>query len=118
MTITMPRGDIKIIRFQVYEEQTGEITSTDFTEIFMTLKKALYYKDFVFQKKLSTGEIEKLGVGDYQIKIESRDTDSLEFNETYPFDIELIYGNEIKQTEMGELILTPEVTCKENEVSP
>ena len=116
LSITMPRGDIKVIRFQVFDIDTGEISQTDFTEIYMSLKRDIHARDVIFQKRLSDGGIEKLGIGDYQIKIDGPDTDPLEFNKTYPFDIELVYGNEIKQTEYGELELTPEVTCKWNEV--
>lgn len=116
MRITMPRGDIRVFRFQVFDPYTGQLSDTDFDEIFMSVKRNIHERDTVFQKKLSDGGIEKLGVGDYQIKIEGRDTDPLEFNKTYPFDIELIYGNEIRQTECGELELTPEVTCVWNEV--
>lgn len=116
LTITMPRGDIKVIRFLVYDNQTGDPSSTDFTEIYMTVKKNIHDHDVLFQKTLSGGGIEKLGIGDYQIKIEGSDTDSLDFNQSYPFDIELIYENEIKQTEYGELEITPEVTCVWNEV--
>lgn len=115
LNITMPRGDIKVIRFQVFDIETGAISQTDFTEIYMSVKNNVYERDVLFQKKLSDGGIEKLGIGDYQIKIEGADTESLRFR-TYPFDIELIYENEIKQTEYGELELTPEVTCKWNEV--
>lgn len=116
MKITMPRGDIRIVRFQVYDLSTGEPCEKDFTEIYMTVKDDIYARDYLFQKRLSAGEIEKLGVGDYQIRLEKADTDPLDFNKTYPFDIELIYQDEINQTEMGELELTPEVTCRWNEV--
>ena len=116
MTITMPRGDIRLVRFQVYDPQTGNTSQVDFTEIYVTLKKSLYDRDFIFQKRLSDGSVEKLDVGDYQFKLISEDTDSLDFNKAYPFDIELIYENEVKQTEYGKLEITPEVTCKWNEV--
>jgi hypothetical protein len=116
LTITMPRGDIKIVRFQVYDLQTGDLSQTDFTKIYMSVKRTIHERDVLFQKRLSDGGIEKLGTGDYQIKIDGPDTESLNFNTSYPFDIELLYGNEIKQTEYGELELTPEVTCVWNEV--
>ena len=116
LEITMPRGDIKVVRFQVYDLQTGDLSQTDFTEIYMSVKKNVYDREVLFQKTLTSGGIEKLGIGDYQIRIEGSDTDPLDFNKTYPFDVELIYENEIKQTEYGELRLTPEVTCKWNEV--
>ena len=116
LNITMPRGDIRLIRFQVIDSQTGEPSQVDFDEIYMTVKKNLYERSYIFQKRLSNGGIEKLGIGDYQIKLEASDTDQLDFNITYPFDIELVYEDEVKQTEYGELSITPEVTCSWNEV--
>lgn len=116
LDITMPRGDIRLIRFQVTDLQTGEVSQIDFTEIYMSVKKSIYDRNVLFQKKLSDGGIEKLNVGDYQIRINPEDTDPLDFNTVYPFDIELVYENEIKQTEYGRLEITPEVTCAWNEV--
>lgn len=115
LSITMPRGDTKVIRFQIYDPSTGEITQTDFDEIYFSVKRNVNDRDVLFQKRLSSGEIEKLGIGDYQIKIDGIDTDPLDFNRTYPFDIELIYNGD-KKTEYGEMELTPEVTCVWNEV--
>lgn len=116
LSITMPRGDIRLIRFQVNDLQTGELSQIDFTEIYMSVKENIYERDVIFQKKLSDGGIEKLGVGDYQIKLNASDTEPLDFNKIYPFDIELVFEDEVKQTEYGELTLTPEVTCVWNEV--
>ena len=116
LSITMPRGDIRLIRFQVNDLQTGQLSQIDFDEIYMTTKENIYERGFIFQKRLSNGGIEKLGVGDYQIKLIPSDTESMDFNKVYPFDIELVYEDEVKQTEYGELVLTPEVTCPWNEV--
>ena len=112
----MPRGDIRPVRFQVYDYQTEQLSQVDFTEIYVTLKKTIHDRNYVFQKRLSDGSIEKLDVGDYQFILVGEDTDSLAFNKSYPFDIELIYENELKQTECGRLEITPEITCKWNEV--
>lgn len=116
LNIVMPRGDIRLIRFQVIDFQTGERSQVDFDEIYMTVKKSIYERNYIFQKRLSDGDIVKLDAGDYQIRLEASDTDQLDFNKVYPFDIELIYEDEIKQTEYGELRITPEVTCIWNEV--
>jgi hypothetical protein len=115
LSIAMPRGDIRLIRFRVNDGQTGGVSRVDFTEIYMSVKKNIYDRDVLFQKSLSNGGIEKLGDGDYQIKIIPEDTDPLDFK-VYPFDIELIFEDEIHQTEYGELEITPEVTCAWNEV--
>lgn len=116
LSIIMPRGDIRLIRFQVNDPQTRERSQVDFDEIYMTVKENVYERNYIFQKRISNGGIEKLGVGDYQIRLDASDTDPLDFNKIYPFDIELVYEDEIKQTEYGELKITPEVTCEWNEV--
>lgn len=117
LSVTMPRGDIYLIRFEVFDYDSDYPTEIDFTEIYMSVKKHLNDHNVVFQKRLSTGEIEKLGTGDYQIRINPEDTESLDFNKTYPFDIELIYNNQVKQTAYGEIRISPEVTCSWNEVT-
>lgn len=117
LMISMPRGDIRLVRFSVYDSQTGGMSQIDFTEIYLTVKKNLDAREFLFQKTLTNGGIEKIGEGDYQVKIDPEDTNGLAFNKTYPFDIELVYQDEVKQTEFGQLEITPEVTCSWNEVS-
>ena len=114
MRISMPRGDIYPVRFQIYETET-EITHIDFTQIYMTCKKCAKDVTPLFQKSLSSGTIVKIDDGDYQFRIEPEDTNNLQFGE-YVFDIELIYENEIKQTIRGTLRLDEEVTHAINEV--
>lgn len=114
LRISMPRGDIRLVRFQIYDS-SGDISIIDFTEIYFTVKKSSLDIDYIFQKTLSSGLIEKVGDGEYQIKIEPEDTDSLKFRE-YEFDIELIYEDQIKQTECGILEITKEITFSGNEV--
>ena len=115
MRISMPRGDIYPVRFQIYETET-EITHIDFTQIYMTCKKCAKDITPLFQKSLSSGTIEKLADGDYQFRIEPEDTNNLPFGE-YVFDIELIYEDQIKQTIFGTLRLCEEATYAVNEVS-
>ena len=110
----MPRGDIYPVRFTIYESET-EITTIDFTQIYMSCKKSVKDTDVLFQKSLSSGTIVKLGDGNYQFRIEPEDTNNLQFGE-YVFDIELIYENDIKQTIYGTLRLSEEVTTAKNEV--
>lgn len=120
MRIAMPRGDTELVRFLVNDRNNAPV-DIDFTEIFFTVKKSVNDSEFLFQKKLSAGGITKLGFGDYQIKIDPSDTDSLAFNTprfpAYVFDIELCYeGNfDLKQTFVGDFVITPEVTYSVNE---
>lgn len=70
----------------------------------------------MFQKRLSNEDIVKKEDGYYHFAIMPSDTDGLLYGE-YVFDIE-IYNKEpfIKQTILGTLKLTNEVTHAENEV--
>ena len=118
MMIRMPRGDIRLVRFLV-NDRNGTATDVDFTEIYFTVKRTAKDRLYEFQKKLSTGGITKLNLGDYQIKIEPNDTNKMLVNNArfpnYVFDIQLDYKDMIKETFSGTLVLTDEVTYAENE---
>lgn len=118
MMIRMPRGDIKLVRFLV-NERNGTAADVDFTEIYFTVKRSAKDRLYEFQKRLSTGGITKLGLGDYQIKIEPKDTNKMLVNDTrfpnYVFDIQLDYKDFIKESFKGTFVLTDEVTYAENE---
>lgn len=114
MNITMPRGDIRPVRFTVYN-QDGTESNIAFDEIYFTVKKKYTDNDYIFQKRLTAGTIEAVEDGGYQFVIESEDTDNLRIG-NYVFDIELVQGTEIKQTTVGTLVLTNEVTFVTNEV--
>lgn len=114
MTITMPRGDLRPVRFTVCGEDGGE-TDLQFDEIYFTVKASYNDARYKFQKRLSRGDIERLEDGSYQFAIRPEDTDGLMMSK-YVFDIELVLGEEIKQTTVGELILTSEVTHAADEV--
>ena len=118
MRISMPRGDIRLVRFLV-NARNGTAADVDFTEIYFTVKRSKNDRLYEFQKRLSTGGIKKLGLGDYQIKIEPEDTHNMIVNSTrfpnYVFDIQLDYKEFIKETFTGTFVLTDEITYAENE---
>lgn len=114
MRITMPRGDIRPVRFVVYNA-SGEISDVNFDEIYFTVKKSFNNEDFLIQKRLSNGTIEADADRGYVFTIEPEDTNMLKVGR-YVFDIELVSGTDIKQTIVGELELTNEVTYASNEV--
>lgn len=116
MRIMMPRGDLYPVRFQVYETDE-ELTTIDFSQIYMTCKKCNKDRLPLFQKSLSSGTITKIADGDYQFNIEPEDTNNLQFGD-YVFDIELINDNNprIKQTITGVLKIGEETTWAVNEV--
>lgn len=118
MRIALPRGDIKIVRF-VVNNPDGASSDIDFTEVYFTVKKTTKDKNYIFQKRLSTGGIERLNPGDYQVRIESEDTDGLSFGR-YKFDIQFVYVDSqnkklFQETFVGDLEVTEEVTDKDNE---
>lgn len=113
MRIAMARGDIKLVRFliQTLDEVPADY---DFTEIYFTVKKGSRDRQFLFQKKLSTDGIVKLGPGDYQLKILPEDTQNLNFG-NYKFDVQIQYRDQLKETFAGDFILKDEVTHYTNE---
>ena len=115
MRISMPRGDIRNVPFEVVNEDDSPC-ETNFDEIIMTCKKCYKDSNVLFQKKLSRGEIMKLDVGQYEYKIMPSDTENLTIGD-YEFDIVIFYQNEIKQTTCGTLTLTKDVTHAADEVS-
>lgn len=111
MTISMPRGDLRTICFNVTAQDSK--SEIDFTEIYVTFKKSFKHKNVLFQKKLGNNTVEKTEDG-YTFTIFPEDTNNLDYGK-YVFDIELIYEDTLKTTFVGELIITNEVTFECNE---
>lgn len=114
MNIKMPRGDIRNIKFNITNKEGTTIT-TDFDEIYITFKRGFYDNEALFQKKLTDETIIKDENNYYHFTIESEDTDNLDYGD-YVFDIELVINDLVKQTIVGNLTLTNEVTFASNEV--
>ena len=113
MRIAMPRGDIRLVRFLI-NDPNETATDIDFTEIYFTVKKSTRDRLYQFQKKLSTGGIVKLALGDYEVKIEPNDTSKMKYGD-YVFDVQLMYEDQLKETFVGDFVLKEEVTFNENE---
>ena len=113
MRVSMPRGDIKLVRFLVQNLDDSQVT-VSFTEIYFTVKKTANDREYYFQKKLTTGGIVKLAPGDYQVRIEPEDTQNMKYG-NYKFDIQITYENQVKETFVGDFVLTEEITHPENE---
>ena len=111
LSITMPRGDRRNVKFCV---RAGETLQTDMTEIYFTVKSTARANNITFQKRLSDGDITLGEDNYYHMSIEPSDTDELDYG-AYKFDIEILRGEEIKQTTVGTLTLTDEVTFASNE---
>lgn len=111
ISISMPRGDIRKVKFAA---KAGGELKTDFTEIYFTVKDNFRKDNFKFQKKLSTGEISLGEDNYYHFEIQPEDTDSEDYG-TYVFDIEVVKDDEIKQTTTGTFVITEEATYASNE---
>lgn len=113
LKISMPRGDIRNIKFSILDSSKTIITAP-FDEVYFTCKRGFTQQDYIFQKKLSDGTITQDSEGYYHLVIESEDTTGLTYNE-YVFDIQIVSGTTLKQTSVGKLIVTEEVTFLSNE---
>lgn len=114
MNISLPRGDIRNIKFKVTDKD-GKTFTTDFDEIYITFKRGFYDEKALFQKKLTDGDITKDENNYYHFTIEAEDTNNLSYGD-YVFDIELLIADTFKQTIVGNLKITNEVTFASNEV--
>lgn len=114
LEIIFPRGDRVSKKIAIREKATGELTDIEFDDIYFTVKRKYLNQEYNFQKRLSTGGIVKDAEGYYHLVFLPEDTDGLPFGE-YDFDIELVKDGAIKQTTVGILTLTKEVTYATNE---
>lgn len=111
MKIEMPRGDIRRVSFEVTGPD-GQPIDFEFQEIYVTFKQTFKNQNYLFQKRLTTGDIRN-DSGVYEFTIQPEDTNNLIFGD-YVFDIEFIAQN-LKETHTGTLTLTPEATYQQNE---
>ena len=109
----MARGDIETKQF-LLKNSSGQTFSTEPDEIYFTVKTSANDKDFIFQKRLSTGGIAKIETGKYQFTILPDDTNNMKYG-NYAFDIEVVKHGMIKKTFCGTLVLDKEVTHYYNE---
>lgn len=110
--LTMPRGDIRNIKFSI-SDSTGVITDS-FDEVYFTCKRGFTQQNYIFQKKLSDNTITFDAEGYYHLVITSEDTSDLTYGD-YVFDIEIVNGTSLKQTTVGKLTITEEATFISNE---
>jgi len=115
MRITMPRGDSRPMKFKI-KNKDGTECDIGFNEIYITFKESYHSKEALFQKRLTNKDITKDEDGYYHFTILPEDTENLRYTRYY-FDIE-VHNRQplIKQTTIGILELTQEVTFTENEV--
>ena len=111
--IEFARGDSYVKGFHM---EQGETTVTEpFEEIYFTVKNSYEDRNYIFQKRLSTGGITSDGDGHYTLYIEPEDTNSMKFGD-YDCDFEFLRNEgTYKRTFMVRMKLTKEVTYASNE---
>lgn len=109
------RGDDKRFKF-ARKNKTGEIIEQIADEVYFTVKSTSYIEEYIFQKKLSTGEIEFSDEDFYyRFWINSTDTDGLAYGD-YEYDIERIVDGKKRTIAKGRFTIEKEITFVGNEV--
>lgn len=113
--IEFPRGDTYTYGFELVDAKKNplNITSAE-AEIYFTCKKNENTSEVIFQKKLSTGEIQFVADGIYCLTINPKDTNELNYG-NYGYDVTIISGDFVTTKIIGQITLTKEFTHKSNE---
>lgn len=114
MQITMRRGDIKWIRFSV-RMSDGSPPPIDLNDIQFTVKPGVLNRHFCFKKSVADGQITTLSTGNYQFKIDPKDTKHLAFG-LYKFDFQIYCGGALKESFTGDLFLNKEVNYPDADI--
>lgn len=111
--IEFPRGDTCPLKFNLLDSNKNllELTPTD--ELYFTVKKNFNTSEVLFQKKFSSGDIQRDNDG-YKLILTSNDTAGLKYG-SYVFDICIKSTDFVQTLVIGQLTLTNEVTFKSNE---
>lgn len=115
MNIEIIRGDTKSFKFQ-RKTTNNEVITEKPDKMFFTVKSGYYSKDYLFQKRLDTDIIYKEEDNYYYFTINPKDTNELDYDDNYVFDIEIIKGDTVKTIAKGKFAVKKEVTFAENEV--
>lgn len=111
--IEFPRGDTPPLKFNLLDENKQLIELKEQDELYFTVKKSYGTSEVVFQKRYSTGDIQKANDG-YKVFIQHIDTANLNYG-TYVFDISIKSGDYVATLAIGTITLTNEVTHISNE---
>ena len=115
MNIEIIRGDTKTLKFQ-RRTTNNEVITEKPDKMFFTVKTGYYSKDYLFQKRLDTDIIYKEEDNYYYFTVNPEDTNELNYDDDYVFDIEIIKGDTVKTIAKGKFAVKEEVTFAENEV--
>lgn len=115
MNFEFTRGDTKVFKFKLQDNNGERVILSDADRMYLTAKKRATSMRPVFQKTLSNG-IELRDDGYYYVTIYPDDTARLNYG-TYGYDIELKTASGVVKTVLiGSITLTEEYTFKEDEV--
>ena len=108
------RGDTYRFKFQ-RKDADGNAITTIADKLWFSVKKDYYTKKLLFQKRLDNETITFDEEGYYHITINPDDTESLVYGK-YVYDIQVEDTGYKFTISKGDMIITEEVTFKENEV--
>ena len=111
--IEFPRGDTCPVSFQLIDENGDIIKLKDDDELYFTMKKSYNEKEYILQKKYSTGEIVQQD-GKCVFTILSKDTNELNYG-SYVYDLCFRSRDLTKTICIGQITITNEVTFIGNE---
>ncbi len=111
--ITIPKKDYQLIRLSIKENDVPkQLGENDL--LFFTVAKSPDTTDYIFQKSLENGIIYDSSANKYLVEINSQDTQDLELNTTYGYDITIYYdGNKPKQKVIGSFRISDKFTMNE-----
>ena len=107
-----PRGDTCPYYFNLTDNDGNPIDLSD-SELYFTVKKSSKARDYVFQKRLSRGEIVQDGIT-IKMVIAHDETANLPYG-NYFYDIQLKSGDYVKTIYKGTMTLDEEATWINNE---
>ena len=106
-----PRGDTLPILFDFKDILGTNLTQLD--EIYFTLKKNYNTEEYILQKRLTRGEIEKVD-NQFALELSHTDTATLAYG-NYVYDIQIKSGTYVRTAYKGQITLTEEATFISNE---
>ena len=115
MDFEFPRGDTKVFKFQIKDNNGEILTLAPTDKLYFTVKKDPYSSTAVFQKTVGNGIVLK-DDNYYHVTISPSDTNQLDYG-SYGYDIEIKTATGIVKTlTIGTITLTEEYTFAGNEV--
>lgn len=113
MEIRLTRGDTKYVKFKLKDKNGENLVLGEGEKLYWTMKKNSTSTDKLAQKVYPTDITYEDGW--YQFTILPADTEKLDYG-TYEYDIEYKKSTFVQTLDLGYVIITKEITFKEDEV--